>query len=385
MEPFKNNLSPQLVKCIAKHLEKHLKPFDRAGFEKAILQTLDTLELKERSQLIATTMHQVLPNDHSARFAIIRALLRPYDSDDIGMESDTKGIRGWGMFPLGMVVGQNSVEVFEEAMLLLKDMTSLFSSELDIRYFILADQDRALAMMQGWVKEDNYHVRRLVSEGTRPRLPWAMQLPQLMADPSPTLPLLEALRDDKEEYVRRSVANHLNDIAKDHPDLVAKLAVKWMKGAAPSRQRLLKHACRTLIKQGHPVALKAFGFGPPRIKLATLSTEQTTVQLGDSLLFAADIASTHPSAQTLVVDYLLHFKKANGTQVGKVFKWKTLTLAAGETVRLEKNHSIRAITTRKYYDGTQGLSLRVNGEDFGYVEFELVVSTCPPKTTLSGC
>jgi 3-methyladenine DNA glycosylase AlkC len=277
------------------------------------------------------------------------------------------------MMPLGLVVGQHGLAAFEEALLLLKEMTKRFTSEFDVRYFLLEDQQRALHIMQGWINDPNRHVRRLVSEGTRPRLPWAMQLPSLKADPSPVLPLLKALRDDKEEYVRRSVANHLNDIAKDHPDLVANIAKEWLKNADTNRTRLVRHACRSLIKQGHKGALEAFGLNPPKLKLKNFSIETQNVMFGDDLIFSITLISTDKKPQNLVIDYVVYFLKANNKQSGKVFKWKKVTLEAGATLSMKKVHSIRPITTRRYYEGTQALALRINGEDFGFVEFDLIM------------
>ncbi len=193
-----------------------------------------------------------------------------------------------------------------------------------------------------------------------------------MEDPSPMLPILKALRDDKEEYVRRSVANHLNDIAKDHPDLVADLAHDWMKGADKNRERLVRHACRTLIKNGHPGALKAFGFGKPKITVDSLTIKPKKVNLGGAFKFTAELKSSSVRPQALVIDYLVHFKKANGKTSGKVFNWKRVTIRAGEVPSLSRSHSIRPITTRRYYGGTPAVSLRINGQDFGHVEFELV-------------
>jgi 3-methyladenine DNA glycosylase AlkC len=299
-------------------------------------------------------------------------MLHPNDGSAMEKQSDDQGLRGWGIYSLSMVVGQHGLDDFEGSLLLLKEMTSRFSAEFDVRYYLLDDQGRALKIMAKWVNDPNHHVRRLVSEGTRPRLPWGMQLPSLIADPSPTLPLLEALRDDDSEYVRRSVANHLNDIAKDHPDLVANLAKQWMAGASKSREKLVRHACRTLIKQGHPTALEAIGIGPPQIKLKRLAIKTPTVQFGDALKFTADLLSTSKAPQSLVVDYVIHFKKANGTRTGKVFKWKQLSLKPGQRIEIKRSHAIRPITTRRYYDGQQALSLRINGQEFGFAEFELV-------------
>lgn len=331
--------------------------------------------MKARAQLIADRLYAVLPDDQEERDAILSAMLHPVDDYQTGFESDRDGIQGWGMLPMSMVVGQHGFDDFDASLLLLREMTKRASSEFAIRYFLLEDQARALTIISEWVTDPNQHVRRLVSEGTRPRLPWAMQLPQLIADPSPMLPLLEALRDAKEEYVRRSVANHLNDIAKDHPDLVADLAKSWLVDADKNRVRLVRHACRTLIKAGHPVALEAFGFGLPELQLESLTIGSPIVKFGDQLEFTADLRSTSEEHQPLVIDYLVHFRKANGKLVGKVFKWKTLTLGPGEVRTLQRSHPIRPITTRRYYSGIQGLSLRINGRDFGHAEFDLHVPT----------
>jgi len=370
LEPFKNNFSPQLVTCIADHLQTHIASFDRKTFEAPIHEKLGDLELKERSQLIADQVHLALPNDHAERARVLNAMLHPAGADQ---PSDEHGICGWGIFPLSMVVGQHGLDDFERSLSLLKEMTSRFSSEFGIRYFLLADQERTLDIIRNWVDHPNQHVRRLVSEGTRPRLPWAMQLPRLVDDPAPMLPILEALRDDEEEYVRRSVANHLNDIAKDHPDLIAQLAHHWLRGADKSREKLIRRACRTLIKQGCPNALQAFGFEKPKLLLDSLVIETKVVELGGALTFSAKLRSTSAKAQPLVIDYLVHFQKANGKLSGKVFKWKEAVLQSSELLTLQRSHAIRPITTRRYYAGRHALSLRINGKDFGYAEFDLMV------------
>lgn len=371
MEPFKNWVSPELVKTISNHLQIHVHGFDQNQFETTILNKMEALELKQRSQLIADTVHLALPSNPDERYRILSAVLHPDEQDHANQSSNEHGICGWGIMPLAELVGQHSIDDFERSLELLRLMTMRSSSEFAIRYFLLADQDRALKVIRTWVNDPNRHVRRLVSEGTRPRLPLGQQLPRLITDPSPMLAILKALRNDEEEYVTRSVANHLNDIAKDHPDLVANLAVDWMKGADKRREKLVRHACRTLVKQGHKTALKAFGIGPPQIDLNALDIETPVVNFGDSLVFSTRINSTSKKPQSLLIDYLVHFKKANGTLVPKVFKWTKLTLQSGETRVITKKHPIRPITTRRYYDGVQKLSLRINGQDFGEESFEL--------------
>lgn len=373
MEPFKNAYSPQLVACIADHLEKHAPHFDRDSFCRPIVTELERLELKERAQLIADGVHHALPKGAAKRAEVVLAMLHPDEFDHANGNSDAAGICGWGSMPLTMMVGQRWIEDFDRAMAVQKELTKRGSSEFGVRYFLLSDQERALDIMRGWIGDPNRHVRRLISEGTRPRLPWAMQLPRLIEDPSPMIPILTALRDDEEEYVRRSVANHLNDIAKDHPDLVADIALDWMKDAGKHRQKLVRHACRTLIKQGHSGALEAIGVSAPEIDLQALTVDTDSVAYGKSLDFTATLKSKSTTDQSLVIDYLIHFRKANGQLAAKVFKGSRITLPAGRTHVFRKSHPIRPITTRRYYAGRQGLSLRINGKDYGSTQFDLIM------------
>jgi 3-methyladenine DNA glycosylase AlkC len=373
LEPFKNNISPDLVRCIGSHVAQHHAGFDRLGFETDILAELEDLELKQRAGLIARHLDRHLPKDLSSRFAILQAMLHPMTEVAFDRGSDERGIRGWGMMPLGMVVAASGLDDFDASFALLKEMTKRATAEFDVRPFLAQDQERALAIMAPWVKNESLHVRRLVSEGTRPRLPWGMRLQSLVVDPTPTLPLLEALKDDPEDYVRRSVANHLNDIAKDHPDLVADIAKSWLKDADRNREKLVRHACRSLVKQGHTATLEAFGLNPPEIRVEGPQILTSDVAYGESVGFDVELVSTSSNPQDLVLDYLIHFRKANGTLSPKVFKWTKLTLAPGERLTLSRSHAIRPITTRVYYGGTQAVSLRINGQDFGFSEFELVM------------
>ena len=373
MEPLKNLFSPQLIQWLGFHLEQSLDGFDRKKFETTIIKKLNPLELKQRSQLIADEVHEVLPRDCEKRYAILLNLLHPEIGEGTDQKSDEKGIRGWAILPLTLVVAQHGLEQFEQSMALLREMTKRFTSEFAIRYFILHDQSRALGIMMDWLDDPSHHVRRLVCEGSRPRLPWAMQLPQLIQHPDPVIPILTALRDDPSSYVRRSVANHLNDIAKDHPDRVAELAINWMKDADANREKLVRHGCRTLIKQGHELALSAFGIMRPKIKPLVIEVTPSTIAFGTSFTIRADIISTTSKPQRLVVDYCLHFKKANGNLSAKTFKGSQLSLKGNDALTFTKTHTIKAITTRRYYPGKQGVSLRINGEDFGFTEFLLTM------------
>lgn len=373
-EPLKNFYSRDLVATMGDHLKRVYPAFDIAGFIHAATTGLDALELKERAARIRDALNRFLPSDLEDAIEVMLASLHPDDIvelSSVGMDAD--GIRGRAVMPMSDLVGLRCAEAFDVALMAQKEMTKRFSSEFGIRHLILQDQDRAMAEITRWADDNNYHVRRLASEGTRPRLPWAMQLPAFIADPAPSLPILEKLKNDPTEYVRRSVANHLNDIAKDNADTTARICAEWMENATPHRKKLIRHALRSLIKQGHPLALDTLGFGEAEIELSPLNIRTPVVQFGEALEFEGLIRSTADHKQQLAIDFIVHWRKANGETAPKVFKLKTLTLAPGERISVSKRHPIRPITTRRYYPGLQAVELQVNGKPLGSVDFELVM------------
>ncbi|MGO7207845.1 DNA alkylation repair protein, partial [Rhizobium ruizarguesonis] len=211
----------------------------------------------------------------------------------------------------------------------------------------------------------------LASEGTRPRLPWAMRLPQLVQDPAPILPILTALMDDPEEYVRRSVANSLNDVAKDHPDLVAAFIAGHIDGASPERRWLLKHASRTLLKKGHAQALANFGFGVAASLECELRIQNVEVMFGAGLDFEIRVTNAGEITQSLMIDYAIHHMKGDGSLSPKVFKCKTIMLAPGQSHAIERRHAMRPITTRRYYPGEHRITIIVNGAEIASQSFVL--------------
>ncbi len=371
-EPFKNEFNPKMIAQMGEHLQRAWPEFNTKEYIKTATKNLENLELKERLVNIAEALTVYLPDDFEHSVFILLKSLAPYNEDwQAGKEL---GITGWGTLPLNHYVSQNGLQHFDTSMAFFKEVTSRFSAEFDIRFFLIDDQERTLKLLSSWTKDPNHHVRRLVSEGTRPRLPWAMTLQTFIDDPAPILPLLEALKDDDEEYVRRSVANNLNDIAKDHPDLVAEIAKKWLKNADKNRQRLVKHACRTLIKKGHKDALDALGYGPPNVILEDLVIQTPEVKFGNTLIFDLVIKSTSNKAQDLIIDYAIHHRKANGSTSPKVFKWKNISLKPSATLTTTKKHAIKPITTRTYYSGIHSVEIFVNGVSLGRKDFELSMS-----------
>jgi len=373
-EPFKNLLSKEIIEGMAAHFQRQWSKFDAKGFVTAATKDLDTLELKARTERITDTMIEYFPADFEEAGEIMLASLgSPLDDNISAGTVDAKGIAGWAVTPLTHYVGLRGHDHFDFSMTLFKEMTKRASSEFGIRFFLLESPAKTLSVLKTWTTDNNQHVRRLVSEGIRPRLPWAMNLPIFIKDPFPVIDLLERLKDDEEEYVRRSVANNLNDIAKDHPDVVAKIAAQWIKGASQERIKLIRHACRTLVKNGHKKTLKVLGFKPPKIQKVSIDISTPEVVFGDALQFTMAICSDSNEDQSLMVDYIIHHQKANGRTSPKVFKWRTTTLPAKKTLTSTKKHIIKEITTRVYYPGVHTVEVMVNGVSVGAADFQLLM------------
>lgn len=363
-EPLKNLLHAGVVIDIADQLGRNADAFDREKFRALAGDGLEALELMQRSLQIRDALVETLPQPFPEAAAILAASLP---------QQDSAGISGWALLPVSQYVAARGLEDFDLSLALLRALTPHFTAEFGIRIFIDRDQDRALATMRSWVGDPNHHVRRLASEGSRPRLPWAMRLPKLVRDPNPILPILTALIDDPEDYVRRSVANSLNDIAKDHPDMVAAFVAEHIGDASPQRRQLLRHASRTLLKQGHPAALANFGFAAPAGIDIRLSLDRSEIVLGESLGLRLAVSHRADTSQRVMIDYAVHHRKANGHTSPKVFKWASATLAPGGSIEIEKRHAIRPITTRRYYPGAHRIVILVNGREAAEAKFDLVL------------
>jgi 3-methyladenine DNA glycosylase AlkC len=375
MEPFKNLLNAGLVARMAAHLKRADPGFDHRQFAARAGAGLDALEMKARALHIADALEATLPADfHRLCDVIEAALAPPWPGDRLGSADPCRdGLEGWALWPVGEVIARHGLAYTPRALQALQALTQRFSAEFAIRPFIVHDPDTVFATLQRWTADPSAHVRRLVSEGSRPRLPWGIRLQALVADPAPTLPLLAALQDDPSDYVRRSVANHLNDITKDHPAVVVDWVRRHRPDASPERLALLRHASRTLVKAGHPGMLAAWGLGQPFAGRATLHAAARRVVLGGALPFELTLRSTSPAPQRLVVDYAVHHVKADGSRRPKVFKGWTLELGPRETRTLQRRHPLKPITTRRYHAGAHQLDLRINGAVLATFDFELEI------------
>jgi 3-methyladenine DNA glycosylase AlkC len=379
MEPFKNLINTGTVQRAGQHLQRVWPAFDRQGFELRAASGLDALEFKARAMQLADALESALPADFADAASVLEASLAPPIPLDARGEpaglSDAQGeqgLSGWVVWSMGDYVARRGMDDVPRALRCLHALTQRFSAEFAIRPFIQRAPDAVLATLAQWVEDPSAHVRRLVSEGSRPRLPWGLRLQALVADPTPTLPLLRALQDDPSAYVRRSVANHLNDIAKDHPELVAGWVREHLRAAGPARTALLRHASRSLIKRGHAPTLSAWGLGQGLLGRVSLSLSATRAAVGDEIALSVSLASSSAQPQDLLVDYVVHHVRANGSTSPKVFKGWKLTLGAREQRALSKRHSLRPVTTRVLHPGKHRIELQVNGQTRAHADFDLV-------------
>jgi 3-methyladenine DNA glycosylase AlkC len=357
MEPFKHRIDAALVQDLAQRLAA--PGFDARRFEALAIPGLDALELKARVDQVCAALEAALPED----FEVAADRLQPLLAD----------LKGWALWPVGEYIARRGLQHAPRSLALLHALTQRFTAEFAIRPFIVRHPELVFATLQRWARDPNEHVRRLVSEGSRPRLPWGLRLQALVNDPTPTLPLLLALQDDPSEYVRRSVANHLNDIAKDHPERVAEWLEAHLPDAPAERRKLLRHASRTLIKQGHRRVLTAWGLGQALRGSAALTVKPARVAVGDSLALTVTLSSTSQKVQRLAIDYAVHHVKADGRTTPKVFKGWVVELPARGTLTLQKQHSMRAVTTRRYHGGRHTIEVLANGRAVAAAAFMLKV------------
>ena len=334
--------------------------FDAHRFMAVATDDLDALSIMQRLRQGAVAMHEALPLPFGQAVEVFRTL-----APRVG--------HGFASMILPEYVALYGEKHFDLSMDALKFFTRFGSSEFAVRHFLQRDLERTLAVMCGWADDENEHVRRLASEGSRPRLPWSFQLKPLIADPSPVLPILGALKADPSPYVRKSVANHLNDIGKDHPDLLVEIVSHWDRSERATAW-IAKHALRTLIKKGDPRALALIGTsGKALVKVEAFSVTPADVRLGTHVTIGAEIVSTAAEPQRLVADYAVQYVKKNGAPSKKVFKLKEFDLPAGGRQPLSIRRAIRDFTTRKHNAGHHRVELMVNGEVLAEGGFDLTV------------
>lgn len=366
-EALKNRYGPEIPRRIADMVAHAHPAFPKAAFLRDALDGYTALELMPRGRHIARALRRHLPQDVPAALDILLASL-----DAPGTNPDGS-LASFLFLPHTAYVAEYALGHFEAAMRAQHALTQRFTAEFSIRPFIEKYPRQTLARLREWTRDPSPHVRRLVSEGTRPRLPWASRLRALQHDPRPALELLELLKDDPELYVRRSVANHLNDIGKDHPDLLTAVARRWLKNATPERAWIVRHALRSAIKRGEPGALAVSGFGTKaEVSVRGKQIAPKRVRSGGRVRIAFELLNRKNTAQRVLADLRVHYVKANGHSAPKVFKLKTVELGPGASLRLEKNLALADLTTRRHHPGRHRVEVLLNGRAVKLGEFQLL-------------
>ena len=363
-EPFKNWVCEASVRRLGTELARIVVGFDEEHFATTAAAGLEPLELKARVQQVGRAIRPHLsPKWSTALDQLVAAMPAPAPNHE-GM---TAHAHWWPV--LDLVERQGLVDI-EASVNALCKLTTTFSAEFAIRPYVEAEPDRVWPLLEQWVEHPDPNVRRWLSEGTRSRLPWGMRLATAARNPARGLAIIEALVDDPSSYVRRSVANHLGDVAKDHPDLAVATAKRWLE--RPSRERLVKHALRDLLKKGHVGALCLFGEPAKGIVVQCLRLAPHHAQFGDIIQVEAVLHAAASGSVRVDVVWRWPGAKASGCQ--KVFRGETRDVRAGEAWQFRHRLSLRPVSTRVVRAGTHRVSLRLNGEDVAAATFVVEAS-----------
>lgn len=343
---------------IADLLAAEYPRFDRRRFLRLTTDSLEERSLLQRLRRTTEACRATLPDDYHATVAILRRVAARLDHNFVSLFTcDYVGLYGQ--------------EHFDASLEALHHLTRFSSAEFAIREFLKRDLPRTLAVMRTWATDENEHVRRLASEGSRPRLPWSFRLQPLVANPALAFPILEALRSDPSLYVRKSVANHLNDISKDHPEWLFRATARWPR-EHPSTAWILRRGLRTLVKRGHPRALAAIGATRgASVRVSRFTLQPPRVVLGGEIRFAFTLESRARRPQRLVVDFVVHYVKQSGATRPKVFKLKEVALAPGAAIPLTKRLRLADLSTRRHHPGRHRVEIMVNGSVLAGADFRL--------------
>lgn len=360
---LKDSVDAAVVDELARRFAAVDARFDARSFTERTASQLDGLELKARMHLLASELWRALGDrDPAASLACLVDVARAEPP-----------IGGWAAWPLATVVELFGPSCPSAALDAMEPVTKRMSCEFAVRPFLRDHYDATYARLLEFTGHDDERVRRLPSEGMRPRLPWGMTVQRLVDDPLPGLALLRRLRHDPSETVRRSVANHLNDVAKARPQLVVDTVADWMSEPATDR-RMIAHGLRTLVKRGEPGALGVLGFTTdPLVVVERFDVSPAVIEMGAHIALTAHLRSAAAGPQRLVVDFVVHHVNASGETSPKVFKWTAVDLAPDERCTLTKRRLIQQASTRTYRAGTHHVELQVSGRVVATAAFDVLV------------
>ncbi len=360
MADFKDELSPGLVERLGAEIQRAWPDFPLSQWEAEAKRGLGELRLMQRVDHLAHTLGGLLPAEFAEAAAILHRALT------------SKTFTGWMTLPCGQLVAERGIDQPDLALPLLAALTPRFSSEGPIRPFIVRHPEITYEYLARWAVDPDEHIRRLVSEGTRPRLPWASRLAAHIADPALGIRFLDVLFDDPSDYVRRSVANHLNDISKDHPDVALDCARRW-RDASTHGDFVVRHGLRTLVKRGDPEALRLLGYSHGNeVTLVSLHCAPARVPVGGEVTITAVLAVSDPTRAA--IDYVVHFQGAAGRRAGKVFKMTTRDLRPGRPETVVRRHRFRNLSIRTIHPGPHRIEIQVNGRILGGRDIEVTAA-----------
>ncbi|MBS2212791.1 hypothetical protein KEM09_15330 [Carboxylicivirga mesophila] len=366
---FKNLYSQNFFEALTDALQNVLKRFNRQQFLQEIYDTeWEELELKQRMHHITTILTNYLSSNYPKSIEQIEQVITWLQQNRVEDKVKYPDLV-FMIFPhyielTGLHDFNTSIRAFES-------ITPFSTCELAVRPFIIKYEDKMMNVIQKWTAHPNEHVRRLASEGCRPRLPWGMALRRFKHDPTPVIPVLEALKKDDSAYVRKSVANNLNDISMDNPQVTIDIAHMW-KGLSMNTDWIVKHACRTLLKAGNREVLELFGFGvPEHMEVRNFSILNDRISVGDDLEFSFKLYN-HSNESILVrLEYAIYFLKQKGHHTRKVFKISEKNYAPGSCTVINRRQSFKLVSSRKYHSGEHYVSLIINGSEFEEAAFTL--------------
>ena len=369
---LKEFFSPSLVRRLGADLARVHPGFPERSFVKAASSGLDALELVDRGRHIGRALGAHLPPAYPDAIAV---LLRSLGPEHAGDELLGAGMDPFFYLPHVLFVAERGLEHFDLSMRAQYELTKRFSAESSIRPYIARYPQQTLGVLREWATDRNAHVRRLVSEGTRLRLPWAARVRWLDENPERVVELLELLKDDPSTMVRRSVANNLNDLGKVWPDLLARTCSAWLDGASPARRALVEHALRSAVKRGDAAALRLLGYGrKPAVALDDVRFDPVRVAIGGRVGMSFALQSRSRAPQDLLVDVAVHFVKARGVTAAKVFKVGRFTLPPRGRIGLRCAFSLAVHTTRVPRPGTHAVDVLVNGHRLRAGSFEVTAA-----------
>lgn len=361
---LKDLYSPAFYTQFADTLKKTIPSVNKQEFISQIFTpAFSNYELKERMAHTAHVMYGFFPKNFKDAAPLLCKLI-----EQVKLHGPIASSIEYLFIPECIYL--YGLDDYRSSVATMEKVTQFITCEFAIRYFIIRYEDKMIPQMLSWSKHSSRQVRRLATEGCRPRLPWAMALPRLKKDPSPILPILDNLKLDSCEVVRRSVANNLNDISKDNPAIALQIAKKW-KGLGADTDAIIKHGLRTLLKAGDTTALSFYKLTAEHFKLSRFKITTPSVTIGNYLEFEFTIENNSNKPQTLRLEYAVHYLKNNGTLSKKVFKISERTLDTGEQVRISRRQSFKPITTRVFYKGSHGLSIIMNGKESRTLSFDL--------------